>query len=342
MKDLLVYRLTGTAISSYGCQSASCLMDMRNNRFSRVLGEGFGIGEMVDRFAPLRWDIELCGTVTQAAAAQTGLAVGTPVSAGSHDVVATAIGMGAIDANCCFMIPGTHGINGYIADQPVLNGTIKNNELFAEPGKYLIEEAYPSSTGVLEWAISVLYSSDKRKSSDIYAEINDAVASVDPAQNKLLFLPYLLGSVDNPMAEGAWLGLKRFHTHAHMLEALYEGVAFAHKVQMSHLFMNRPLPEKIKAAGGATSSKVWMQMFADVLELPLELVPDGEMGVKGASIVAAVAAGIYPDLDTAVAHMTEPGIMVYPRAEMQRVYSRKFERFCRASEILGVFSIQEG
>ncbi|MGN0184582.1 MAG: FGGY-family carbohydrate kinase [Aristaeellaceae bacterium] len=330
MKDLLVYRFTGEVISSYGCQSASGLLDMRTRRFTPELARHYGLDGMDERFGPLRWDVEICGSVTAEAAAQCGLVPGIPVSAGSHDVIATAISMGVTDAECCFMITGTHGINGYIADAPVLNRTIGNNEMFAEDGKYLIEEGYPSSSGTLEWAISVLFSDDQRPSGEIYRDINAAVESIEPEANDLIFMPYLRGSRDDAGAEGVWLGLKPYHSRSHLLQALYEGVAYAHRIQMNHLFMNRERPPRIKTAGGATCSSVWMQMFADVLQIPLEIVPDEEMGVKGASIVAAVAAGIYPDLNAAVAQMTEKGVTVYPRAEKMQIYDRKFMRFQKA------------
>lgn len=334
MKDLLVYRFTGEVISSYGCQSASGLLDMRSRRFTAELARHYGLDGTDDKFGPLRWDIEICGSVTEKAAAQCGLIPGIPVSAGSHDVIATAIAMGATDSDCCFMITGTHGINGYIADTPVLNRTIGNNEMFAEDGKYLIEEGYPSSSGTLEWAISILFADDQRSSNDIYQDINAMVEAIKPEANDLIFMPYLRGSRDDADAEGTWLGLKAYHSRAHLLQALYEGVAYAHRIQMNHLFMNRKRPARIKTAGGATGSAVWMQMFADVLQIPLEIVPDEEMGVKGASIVAAVAAGIYPDINTAVAQMTEKGVMVFPHSERMQIYERKFRRFQEAYEVL--------
>ena len=279
-------------------------------------------------------DTDLCGTVTEKAAEECGLLAGIPVSAGSHDVIATAIAMGIINPEYCFMITGTHGINGYIANAPVLNGTISNNELFAEKGQFLIEEGYPSSSGTLEWAISVLYADDPRDSNEIYASINACVEEIAPEQSDLIFMPYLRGSRDNAGAEGVWLGLKPYHTRMHLLEAIYEGVAFSHKIQMAHLFMNRKCPSKIKTAGGATGSRVWMQMFADVLGIPLEIVPNEEMGVKGASIVAAVAAGVYPNLEEAVQNMTEAGVMVYPQNGKKAIYEKKFKRFCEACDTI--------
>lgn len=327
MKDLLIYRLTGKAVSGYGCTSATGLMNMHTREIDPVLTEAFGIQEMKDKFGPLYWDTQQCGVVSEKAAGECGLAAGTPVAAGSHDVVATAIAMGITDSEYCFMIAGTHGINGYISPEPITDGTIKYNEMFAFPGKYLVEEAYPCSTGTLEWVIDVLFDRSSRETSDIYAEINRLVGQVSPEEDIPVFLPYLRGSRDNPYACGTWDGLHHTHTRAHMLRAVYEGVAFAHKLQMECLLCNRAVPSRIRFAGGATKSPVWIQMFADVMGVPFEVVPEQEMGASGAAIVAAVAAGVYPDVASAVENMVQPGRIVYPRSEYTELYEKKYLRF---------------
>lgn len=330
MKDLLVFKFTGQAVSGYGCQSSSGIMDLNSGKFSKKLAQMFGIPEMYDKFGPLRWDSEICGTVTEQAARECGCAAGTPVAAGSHDVVACALAMGITDSKLCFMVTGTHGINGYISDVPVLNGTIRYNEYFAFPGKFLIEEGYPSSSGTLEWVISVLFSGENKKSDEIYEKINAEIENTVPEESNLIFLPFLRGHRDNPNATGAWIGLKPEHTRGQMLRAVYEGVAFAHVLQMQHLFANRKQPPEIRMAGGATQSKIWVQIFADVFEIPFEVIPNEEMGVKGAAVVAAAAVKMFPDIQAATKTMACKGKMIYPRKEQSKIYQKKFENFKKA------------
>lgn len=327
MKDFLIYCLTGNAIAGYGCQSASGLLDMEKKEISQELADIYGIPEMADKFGKLYWDVEICGKVTEKASAECGCPAGTPVAAGSHDVVATAIAMGITDSELCFIITGTHGINGYISSEPILNGTVKYNELFAFPGKYLLEEGYPSSSGTLEWVISVLFADAGKESGSIYEIVNREVDSVHPGDSDLIFLPFLRGHRDNQNAAGAWIGLRPEHTRAHMLRAVYEGVVFTHMIQMENLFANRERPSKIRLAGGATASGAWVQIFADAFDIPMEIVPNQEMGAKGAAITAAVAAGIYPDICTAVEKMTSVGRTIYPLPDNVEIYKRKFGLF---------------
>lgn len=327
MKDYLVYRLTGNMIAGYGCMSASGLMDIPSQSFSGKLAEVFGISEMADKFGKLCWDGEMCGTVTAAAAAECGCAEGTPVAAGCHDVVACALAMGITDSKCCFLITGTHGINGYISSEPVLNGTIKYNELFAFAGKYLIEEGYPSSSATLEWVISVLFADTEKTPGEIYSEINEEVERVRPQEGGLVFMPFLRGYRDNAQASGTWIGLHPEHTRAHMLRAVYEGVVFSHMLQTEHLFLNRERPERIRMAGGATNSRVWVQIFADAFGIPIEIIPNEEMGAKGAAMMAAAASGIYKDSHSAVDAMTRRGDLVLPQRENTEIYARRFVHF---------------
>ena len=205
------------------------------------------------------------------------------MAAGSHDVIAAALAMGILHSRLCFMITGTHGINGYISNEPILNGTIKYNEYFAFPGQFLIEEGYPTSSGTLEWVITTLYADRQEKSSDLYDEINHNVESVNPDSSNLRYPPFLQANRDNSRTlQAPRIGLKvAEHTRAHMLRAVYEGVAFSHLLQMEHLFANREKPEIIRMAGGATASRVWIQIFADVFGITIEIVPNEETGHQG-------------------------------------------------------------
>lgn len=326
MKDYLIYRLTGEIVGGRGCVSASCLLNFNTGELDRELAKAFGIEEAVDKFGPLYWDGEICAHVSKEASEKCGLVVGTPVCAGSHDVVATSIAMGVVDSSMCFMIAGTHGINGYVSDRLISDGTIKYNEYFAYPGKYLVEEAYPASSASLEWVIRAMFG-ENASDSELYMQINDMVSSVKPNEELPFFLPYLQGNRDNSYACGSWDGLRLTHSRADMLFAVYEGVTFAHRIQLDCLLMNRERPQRIRLAGGVVNSPLWVQMFADVIGIEIEVVSGEEMGALGAAVTAAYAVGAYPDLDTAVENMTKSGEVIVPRKEYKEIYSRRYAQF---------------
>ena len=104
---------------------------------------------------------------------------------------------------------------------------------------------------------------------------------------------------------------------------------------MGHLLAGCEPPERIRMAGGATRSHVWVQTFADVLQVPIEVVEGDEMGVRGLAITASVAAGVHGNVEEAVRAMVRPGSVVGPDASLADVYAEKLETFASAIEAMG-------
>ena len=108
-----------------------------------------------------------------------------------------------------------------------------------------------------------------------------------------------------------------------MIRAVYESVAFEHRGHIDHLLKRRPRPRAARFAGGAARSPPWLEIFAAALDLPLELASASELGALGAAIIAAVCAGIHPDMETAVAAMTQVRDRIEPDRALVEVFSRR-------------------
>lgn len=116
----------------------------------------------------------------------------------------------------------------------------------------------------------------------------------DAKYTDVLFLPFLYGSNVNLGAEGAFIGLRSSSERDQLLRAVYEGVVFAHRHHVEQLL--RVLghkPKAIRISGGVCNSDPWVQMFADVLNLPVETVAVTELGGLGGAMCAAVGSGLY-------------------------------------------------
>lgn len=70
-----------------------------------------------------------------------------------------------------------------------------------------------------------------------------------------------------------------------MIRAVYEGIAFAHKYHIEALQKVSHKPEVIRMSGGACNSSSWVQMFANVLNVPVELVNATELGGLGEQLL---------------------------------------------------------
>lgn len=339
VKDYVRFCMTGEAYGEMSDFSGGNLVNMVTGEYDRELMELFGIGEVYDMLPPLKHAADICGYVTKEASEQTLLPEGTPVSAGMFDVNACGIASGLSDEEKMCMIAGTWSINEFIAKQPVLNGTVALNSMFCIPGYYLVEESSPTSAGNMEWFIRNLMSYEKKEAKEtgksVYDLTNEWVASIEPEENNIIFLPFLNGSNEDALAKGTFVGLTAYHNKKHMLRAVYEGIVFSHLTHVKKLLCNRTVPESIRLSGGAANSDVWVQIFADALQIPIDVIEDKELGAQGAAIAAGIAAGVYKDYNDGIEKTVKITKRVQPRVEYKEIYEKKYQTYRRVIEGLG-------
>ena len=304
VKDYIKYRLTGEITSDYTDMSATSLMDVRKECYSRELMALYGLSEVYDALPPLKHGSEIIGQVTSTAARETGLATGTPVVGGLFDVDASAIGAGAINVNQACLVMGSWSINDVITREPIVDPSLFMTTLFAVPGLYLTIEGSATSATNLEWFVNQCCGDEraeaKRRGISVYEVCSEEVAQLPPGSTNIIFHPFLYGSNVQPTARAGFYGVAGWHTRAHLLCALYEGVMFGH---LSHIEKLRKAGAQIntaRLAGGGSRSPVWSQMFADAIQVPMEVSDGNELGARGAALSAGIGAGIYCDYAEAV------------------------------------------
>lgn len=336
VKDYVRYRMTGEAYAEMSDFSGGNLVNLATGKYDRELMELFGIGEVFDCLPPLKNAADVCGYVTKEASELTLLPEGTPVSAGMFDVNACGIASGLSDGEKMCMIAGTWSINEFIAKEPVLNGTVALNSMFCIPGYYLVEESSPTSAGNMEWFIRNLMNYEKNDAKanggSVYDITNEWVESIEPEDNNIIFLPFLNGSNEDALAKGTFIGLTAYHSKKHMLRAVYEGIVFSHLTHVKKLLRNREVPESIRLSGGAANSDVWVQIFADALQIPIDVIEDKELGAQGAAIAAGIAAGIYKDYNDGIEKTVKITKTVQPRPEYKEIYEKKYQTYRRVIE----------
>ena len=338
-KDYVRFRLTGEARGEMTDSSGSNLLNLRTKDYDPRLLELFGIPEMAGALPPLCESLEIAGRVTEEAAGECGLRAGTPVIGGMFDIDACAIGVGVLDPDTVCMIAGTWSINEYIRKDPVTDGTVAMNSIFALPGYYLVEESSPTSAGNHQWFLRELLpevqAQARAEGRSVYEVMNAWVESVPAERFVPVFLPFLMASNVHPNAKGTFVGIHVGHSRKDLLRSVYEGIAFSHRYHMERLLTSREkAPVCVRLAGGAARSEVWTQMFADVLQLPVETVTAEETGALGCAIGAAAAAGEYAQIREAAEAMVSVGRRVLPDPGKKEIYDRKYRLYLRAIECL--------
>jgi L-xylulokinase len=334
--DYIRFRLTGEAWSEATNISGSGLMNLQDIRIDRDILDGFGIGEAVSMLPPIRYSGETCGSISAETASLTGLKPGTAVAGGMFDIDACAIAMSVTEPEQFCTITGTWSINEFIAPAPITGTCIAMNSLYAIPGWYLLEESSATGAGNLEWFIQNSFEHEVvPEGTKLYTYLDDRAAEVPPEDCEVYFLPFLYGSSRHPLAKASFIGLTSFHTKFHLLRAVYEGVAFSAKSHINKLLSVRKPPKAVRLAGGAANSTLWVQIFADILELPVETVTGvKELGALGAGMAATLAAGMYPDYQAAAKRMVRISPPILPNRNNGSIYRQKFEKYTAICEAL--------
>ena len=111
-------------------------------------------------------------------------------------------------------------------------------------------------------------------------------------------------------------------------------MAYSHKKHIDRLLASRDTPKAVRMAGGAVKSRVWVQMFADVLGMPVETVEADELGALGCAMAAAVAAGIYADYTEAARNMVHINEKILPVSGHTAIYEKKYQNYLAIQDAL--------
>lgn len=327
-KDYIRFKLTGKVFAEITDYSGTNLVNVLTAEYDDDLLDEFGIGEYKDKLPPLKQSTDICGVITTEAAKLTGLAEGTPVMGGFFDIDACAIATGLIDDQDLSIVAGTWSINQFISKTPVGAKELFMTSIYAIPGYWLVLEASPTSASNLEWFINNLMDCTD------YDDVNSIVASIKPEDSSVIFFPFLFGSSAGENLSSCFFGLHGWHNKGHMLRAVFEGVVFGHKLHLDKLLRHRGPVRNVRISGGASKSVLWVQMFADILQMPIEITEADEIGTLGAAIGAAVGSGEYKSFEDATNAMVRVSRVVTPNVEKAGIYSEKYDTFCRYLDAL--------
>ncbi len=332
-KDYIRYRLTNEPYAEITDMSGTNLMNVRDVKYDEELLKEFGIEEVMDKLPPLKYSSEICGYVTSEVAEETGLVEGTPVAGGLFDIDASAIATGLTEEEKLCMVAGTWSINEYISKKPIISKDLFMTSIYCMKGYWLTTEASPTSASNLEWFVTE-FMKDKDSNANVYEEANKLVSSISPEESNIIFLPFLYGTNVDADAKASFIGLNGWHTKAHLLRAIYEGVAFCHRAHIDKLLQHREEPKAIRIAGGAAKSEVWVQIFADVLQTPIEVTTSTELGALGAAICAGIATENFESYESASNSMVEVAYTCYPNKDNSEIYNKKYNLYKKAIEVL--------
>jgi sugar (pentulose or hexulose) kinase len=124
------------------------------------------------------------------------------------------------------------------------------------------------------------------------------------------------------------------HTKAHFTRAILESVAYMLRKNLALLeHLDVPVNE-VRSIGGGAHSRLWLQIKADVLQLPVRTVANEEVACLGAALLAATATGQFTSLEEGAAHMVRVRETIEPQRALAAVYATRYEQYNQLYERL--------
>lgn len=327
-KDFIRTMLTGV-IGTDLTEASTAFTDVNTQDYSGEAFALYGLEELEAKAPPISVPTTVVGTVSRLAHLNTGLPEGLPVVAGLHDVDAGAIGAGAVKPGQLAVMAGTWSINEVISDKPMI-GDQWFCRAFVERGSWMNMSISPASSANLEWFVHTLCQADvdaaRRSGSNPYGFMDHEVEMADESGDIITFLPFLYGNPLNIDASATFAGLRAWHTRGHLLRSIYDGIAFNHRLHCDPL-VDAFGVDDIRVVGGVTRSALWPQIFADTMDKPISLPLAEEGGALGTAMIAAVGAGVFPDLTGAADAMGSGTRTIEPSAEGVARMQARYERF---------------
>jgi xylulokinase len=314
-KDYVRLRLTGDHATDKADAAGTLLLDLAARDWSPAVLDALGIP--AGRLPRTYEGPDVTGTLSDAAAAETGLRAGTLVVAGGGDQSASAVGVGAVAPGTTALSLGTSGVIFASTDRPLFDpGGRVHAFCHAVPGRWHMMSVMLSAAGSLRWFRDALAPGAG------YDELLAGVEAVPAGSDGLWFLPYLSGERSphsDPLARGAFVGLTLGHDRRHLARAVLEGVAYGLRDGLDlMLAAGMPPPAEIRISGGGTASPLWRQILADVLGTELATVSTTEGAAYGAALLAAVASRWFTSVDEAVTALVTVTTSATPGLDAER------------------------
>lgn len=320
--DYVTWRLCGARSADPTTAATTGLLDLPRGAWALDLLDRLGLdSRLLPELNPAGTPL---GTVSAAAAAATGLPVNIPVLQGVGDLGATTIGVGASEPGMIYAYLGT---SGWIAVSRASATPMPERGVFtishAVAGRYIQVAPVLTAGGNLEWLRGALAGAQYD-----YARLNELAAAAPAGSHGVVYLPYLNGErspFSDPHARAGFLGISGATTQADLVRAVMEGTALAYRALRDTLGVEQT--GSLRLAGGGGQSPVWVQIMADVLDRPVEVVAaPGDAPARGAALVAGKALGWYASLAPSAAFF--PVAATYqPHAAHAALYDRLYPVF---------------
>ena len=302
-KDFINYKLTGVHACDYSDASGMLLLDVEHKCWSKEMLDICGV--TMSQMPKLFESYEVIGNVTAD--------IGLPKTA-----------TGTVGDGACNISLGTSG-TVFISSEKF--GVDETNGLHAfahADGRYHLMGCMLSAASCNKWLCDEIL-----QTKDYPGEQKD-ITPEKLGNNRVYFLPYLMGErspINDTNARATFLGMSMDTTRSDMVQAVLEGVAFAIRDSFEVAKGLGIQIQRSKVCGGGAKSPLWRQIFANVLNLPLDIPQTEEGPGYGGAMLAMVGCGLYPSVKDCADALVSVRETVLPDPAIAARYEKQYRNF---------------
>ena len=324
--DYIAFRLTGVMATDYSLAGRTYAFRIDELTWDEEWLQNLGLP--ADIFPDAYRSTRPIGELNRAAAALTGLPSGLPICICGHDHVCAAFAAAGTEPGQVLDSMGT---------AEALIGSFNQDKLGIQEfdsglvfGRHVVGGGYywmggmSTSGGSLDWLRKIL--GEPQLS---YEEFERLVEDIPPNPTRIIFLPYLAGS-GSPHTDihlrAAFIGLDRAHDRYDLIKAIFEGTAFEMEyIRQTAQGILKDQITSLKAAGGGSRLKHWMQVKADVSGSEIEVPILSDATLLGAALVAGIGSGLYDDeAEARISFLHSPGEIFHPNQSHHQLYQQLY------------------
>lgn len=325
----LVYQLTGSLCMDRSHGELLLLSDKETGEYSREICNAFAIDE--EKLPPIVDSDRAAGRLSAAAAQKTGLPQGIVVVSGGHDSALSAYALGILkQGDACLDIG--NAANLVMCTETAISCKAADSYRHPVRGKWLFQIFSATIGAAFRWYKDLFGAAEtiiaEKEGVSVYDILCREAAKSPPGANGVIFMPYLQGAQQNIHSSGAFLNLKLGHCRQDMIRALLEGCAMSIRLNMEQMEEASGIGMKeITVCGGGSRNLVWLQIFADVLNRSLVVLPISDAAVTGAAML------VKKEVETDIFFHEGENVKskrVLPDSRRAEVYNQVYSQFYQA------------
>jgi xylulokinase len=319
--DYIAFRLCAAQATDYSLASRTLLFNLHTRQWSHELIEAAGLRhDLLPELLPAGQHI---GAVTAIAAAETGLAIGTPIGLGGHDHIVGAFAAGIVRSGECLDSLGTAEVAFLPLDTPPSEDVIERTGLTF--GVHVARNRTFMMDGLLSGGASINWVRDLLTPGEPgFERLEHMAASAPSGARGAVFLPYITAG-----ERGAFAGLTIATGPNELARAVYEGLALGWRrlLERAEQLLEFRV-HTIRVIGGGAQSDLWLQIKVNAVGRPLRLLSLTEGVALGAAMLGGIAAGAYRDEDEALRQVQLDEQNLEPNPQQAAIYEQIYhERF---------------